>query len=175
MVRLKHAVFLFIVCCLVLVCPISPAQENTLKIVSQDLAYFGTIPHRYTCRGLDTSPPIGWEGVPDGTITLALCLENADTPAIHWILWNIDPAIKSLPEGVNADEIGAVSGTNEFGTIGYSGPCSVGTSEKYYFTVYALSDRPDLSHGADITHFRNAISPIIIEEYTFVVFSMISQ
>jgi len=175
MIYLKRHACLVLVCCLALMSFSTVARGETLKIVSQDLVYFGTLPHRYTCKGRDTSPPIGWESVPEGTVTLALCLENADTPAIHWILWNIDPTIESLPEGVNTDDIGAVPGTNEFGILGYSGPCSVGTNEKYYFTLYALSGRLSLAPGADITSFRDAISPLILEEYTFVVFSMVSQ
>jgi Raf kinase inhibitor-like YbhB/YbcL family protein len=175
MIHMKRYTCLFVACCLALMSAPAVAQEDMLKIVSRDLVYFGAMPHRYTCRGLDTSPPIGWEGVPDGTVTLALCLENAETPAAHWILWNIDPAIESLPEGVSADEIGAALGKNDFDTIGYSGPCSVGTNEKYYFTLYALSGKPSLALGADITSFRRAISPLILEEYTFVVFSMVSQ
>jgi Raf kinase inhibitor-like YbhB/YbcL family protein len=173
--RLKRILLLLIVCGLFPTSFGATAFDNTFKLISKDLVYFGTIPHRYTCKGLDISPPIGWEGVPDGTVTLAVCLENADTPTMHWIMWNIDPSIETLPEGVTADDIGALEGINDFSRTGYSGPCSVGTNEKYYITLYALSGKPNLASGATAKSFRSAISPLIIEEYTFVVFSMINQ
>ena len=36
----------------------------------------GEIPTQYTCNGADTSPPLTWSGLPDGTRSLVLVVED---------------------------------------------------------------------------------------------------
>jgi hypothetical protein len=38
----------------------------------------GHIPSKYTCEGEDVSPPLAWEGVPDGAKSLALIIDDPD-------------------------------------------------------------------------------------------------
>ena len=52
------------------------------------------IPPRYTCDGENVSPELRWDGVPDGTIIVALACLDPDAPAgafTHWLLWDVDP------------------------------------------------------------------------------------
>ena len=63
------------------------------------------------------SPPLAWDGVPDGTKSLALILDDPDAPDpkapkrvwVHWILYNIPPNAGGLAE--NADKTGLPPGT----------------------------------------------------------------
>ena len=72
----------------------------------------GQIPSKYTCEGEDISPPLAWDGVPEGTKSLVLIIDDPDAPDpkapqmvwVHWVVYNIPPDVKSLPE--NASEAG---------------------------------------------------------------------
>jgi len=63
----------------------------------------------------------------------------------HWVLFNVPANIRQLPEGIPAQQQlqnGALQGRNDFGGIGYAGPCPPpGTTHRYRFTLYAL-DKP---------------------------------
>ena len=66
------------------------------------------IPSKYTCEGEDVSPPLAWQGVPNGTKSFVLIIEDPDAPDpkapkmvwVHWVIYNIPPSAKSLPENV---------------------------------------------------------------------------
>jgi Raf kinase inhibitor-like YbhB/YbcL family protein len=148
-------------------------EEEKLKITSKSLYYFGNLPRRYTCKGPNVSPPLGWTCVPEGCVSLALILENKDESVVHWLLFNIDPDSDEIPEGVSPEDIGASLGTNDFGQLGYEGPCSLGENHMYSFTLYALKEKLPLLSGVKKGVFYAAISDIIIEEYSFIVFSKI--
>lgn len=119
----------------------------------------GAVPRRHTCEGEDTSPPLRWEGAPDGTRSLALIVDDPDAPVgtfTHWVAWGIDPAGDGLPEG----EAGPGEGRNDFGETGYRGPCPPpghGT-HRYYFRLHALDAEPELSPGASRAELEEAIS-----------------
>ncbi len=114
------------------------------KIVSPAFADSGTIPKVYSCEGRDMSPPLQWEGVPEGTKSFALTCVDPDAPAgdwIHWIVWNIPSAMQGLEAGINPEEQQFFSqGTNSWGRSGYGGPCPPRGHglHRYFFTLYAL-------------------------------------
>src|SRR5262249_6676384 len=66
----------------------------------------GHIPSKYTCEGEDVSPPLAWEGVPNGAKSLVLIIDDPDAPDpkapkmvwVHWVIYNMPPDTKSLPE-----------------------------------------------------------------------------
>jgi Raf kinase inhibitor-like YbhB/YbcL family protein len=72
----------------------------------------GHIPSKYTCEGEDVSPPLAWEGVPNGAKSLVLIIDDPDAPDpkapkmvwVHWVVYNIPPDTQSLPE--NAGKAG---------------------------------------------------------------------
>ena len=86
--------------------------------------------------------------------------------SVHWIIYNIPPDAIGLPGGMTTSTSvlpdGTTYGTNEFGGLGYTGPCpppsvvglytvTGGTSEaprNYYFRVYALDSMLDLAPGS---------------------------
>jgi Raf kinase inhibitor-like YbhB/YbcL family protein len=106
------------------------------------------IPRKYTCEGEDVSPELAWNKPPEDTMSLALLVEDPDAPGgvfTHWILFNIPAGIMMLPQGMpTQSQFPDVSlqGKNDFGKVGYSGPCPPpGRPHRYQFTLYAL-DRP---------------------------------
>jgi hypothetical protein len=113
-----------------------------------------TIPDRYTCEGTDVSPSLEWSGAPENTQGFALICEDPDAPGgtfTHWLLYNIPADRDGLPEGVDTDPTlswGAAQGRNDFGNVGYGGPCPpMGSTHRYYFRLYALDQTLDLPPG----------------------------
>jgi Raf kinase inhibitor-like YbhB/YbcL family protein len=102
------------------------------------------IPARHTCDGDDVSPPLAWTTPPDGTVSLALCLDDPDAgryPFTHWLAWGLPAAAGSLGEGEPAAE----EGRNDFGAPGYRGPCPPpGKPHRYLFRLYALDAELEL-------------------------------
>ncbi len=124
----------------------------------------GMIPKKYTCDGSDVSPELTWSGVPAGTQVLALIVDDPDAPAgtwTHWIAWDIPANATRLPEGVPKSETladGTRQGRNDFKRIGYNGPCPPpGSPHRYFFKLYALGAKIDVSAGASRSDLESAI------------------
>jgi Raf kinase inhibitor-like YbhB/YbcL family protein len=115
-----------------------------MKIASSAFQNNGAIPRKYTCDGDDVSPPIEWSEVPANARTVALICDDPDAPKhdfVHWVLFNVAPNAGAVPEHVPrraelAD--GACQGTNDFGKVGYGGPCPPSGTHHYRFTLYAV-------------------------------------
>lgn len=126
-----------------------------MKIESPVFRDGGSIPAEYTCDGRDISPPLSWSGVPGGIRSLALICDDPDAPMgtwVHWVLYNLPSETLSLPEGVPPDAVldsGALQGKNDFGRIGYGGPCPPSGKHRYFFKLYALDSLLSLKQGAE--------------------------
>ncbi len=112
----------------------------SMQITVTGFSNGGTIPRRHTCDGEDVSPAIAWSGAPDGTQSFVLIADDPDAPVgtwNHWLLYDIPPDTKALPEGGSAGR----SGANDFGRSGYGGPCPPRGHgpHRYFFKLYALS------------------------------------
>lgn len=144
-----------------------------IKILSSAFNDGESIPLRYSCEGSDISPPIDWDisesQIPDnGSITL-IC-DDPDAPGstwIHWLIFNLPPETRSLPEMVMPREElenGAMQGSNSWGNIGYGGPCPPSGTHRYYFKVYALDTKLDLIPGATKEELLKAMKGHVIDE-----------
>lgn len=121
-----------------------------LAIHSPAFADGGEIPTRFTCEGDDVSPALEWSGVPAGTKSLALVVDDPDAPDpkapkmvyVHWVLYGLPPSATGLPEGVARSALppGAKEGLNDWKRLGYGGPCPPIGRHRYYFKLYALSE-----------------------------------
>ena len=111
------------------------------RIFTSAYAEGGWIPPLHSCEGADLSPALEWTGVPAGARSLALVMEDPDAPGgvwTHWLLYDIGPKIPALPQGIRTGSLG-LSGTNDFDTLGYRGPCPPrGGPHRYFFRLYAL-------------------------------------
>lgn len=116
------------------------------------------IPRRHTCEGEDLSPPLAWSAPPAGTRSLALVADDPDAPGgafTHWLAWGLDPSAGQLAEG----EAAPVEGRNDFGTVGYRGPCPPRGHgpHRYFFRLYALEAELELAAGAGKRELERAI------------------
>ena len=99
-----------------------------LQIKSPAFKNDESIPVKYTGKGEDVSPPLEWSGVPAQTKAFALISDDPDAPMgtwVHWVLYDIPPDKKSLPEGVKKDNVlsdNSKQGMTDFGRVGYGGP-----------------------------------------------------
>jgi Raf kinase inhibitor-like YbhB/YbcL family protein len=115
------------------------------------------IPAQYTCDGADISPPLTWSGLPDGTGSLVLVVEDPDAPSgvfRHWAVFDIPAGARGLDAGYSANRpaTGLHEARNDFGNPGYGGPCPPkghGTHH-YHFRLLAIS-RPTLDLRAPAT------------------------
>jgi len=128
------------------------------------------IPRHYTCDGDNVSPPLEWDDIPAGAKSLALIVEDPDAPGgtfTHWVLYNIPVSMRHLPEDVRRDATlpnGARQGKNDFGKIGYGGPCPPGGSHHYYFRLFALDCILDLAPAAEKKDVLAAMQGHILAE-----------
>jgi Raf kinase inhibitor-like YbhB/YbcL family protein len=117
-------------------------------ITSSAFSQNGEIPAKYTCDGKDVSPPLAWSGLPAGTKSLALIMDDPDAPDpaapkmtwVHWVLYNIPLDATGLPEGVKSGELpkGTKEGLNDWRRPGYGGPCPPIGRHRYFHKLYAL-------------------------------------
>ncbi|HIE55911.1 MAG TPA: YbhB/YbcL family Raf kinase inhibitor-like protein [Chromatiaceae bacterium] len=112
-----------------------------------------SIPVSYTCDGEDISPPLQWFGIPPGTRSLALIVDDPDAPDpaapkmvwVHWVLYNLPADSRGLAEGVDTLPAGTLEGLNDWKRTGYGGPCPPIGRHRYFFKLYALDrELPDL-------------------------------
>ncbi len=119
-----------------------------LTLSSSAFSQNGAIPKRYTCDGDDVSPPLAWSGVPAGTKSLALIVDDPDAPDpaspkmtwVHWVLYDIPPTASGLSEGVSSKALpaGTKEGLNDWKRTGYGGPCPPVGRHRYFHKLYAL-------------------------------------
>ena len=114
-----------------------------LIVKSPAFANNGFIPTKYTCDGEDVNPSISIEGIPDGTQSLTLIVDDPDAPMgtwDHWIVWNIPPS-----EKIEENSVPGVEGLNDFRKHSYGGPCPPSGTHRYFFKIYALDTKLNLN------------------------------
>ena len=114
------------------------------------------------CTGRNIAPVLKWRNVPAGTQSFVLLLSDYDAPVAggfhHWVVYNIPANVRML-KGNNA----FTEGTNDFGFIGYGGPCPPPTGEThhYLFLLYAINiahvGTQGLTYNQVISVIQNAV------------------
>lgn len=128
---------------------------DKILISSEAFEDGGSIPDEYTCEGKDISPSLSWEGLPAGTKSIALVVDDPDSPGrafVHWVIYNIPGSTQKLAKGIPGKEKladGSLQGMTDFGRAGYGGPCPPpGKPHRYFFKIYAIDIILDLPSGA---------------------------
>lgn len=110
------------------------------------------IPVKFSYESSNSSPALTWSDAPAGTKSFALICDDPDAPSgdwVHWVIYDIPTTISALPEHVPAIEKlpnGTRQGVNDFGRVGYGGPCPPpGKPHRYFFRLYALDSIPTLN------------------------------
>jgi Raf kinase inhibitor-like YbhB/YbcL family protein len=131
--------------------------KMNLTLTSTSFTQGGSIPAKYTCEGPDVSPALAWNGVPEGTRSLALIVDDPDAPDpkapkmtwVHWLLYNLPAGTKGLPEGVSEKDLpgGTRAGVTDYKKTAWGGPCPPIGRHRYFFKLYALDTvLPDLKN-----------------------------
>lgn len=153
---------------ILLASPALAEDPQTSLSVSLDFAVF---PLENTCEGADISPEIRVSGC--NSSFLAIILEDPDAPSgtfTHWTVWNI-PANTSLiraavPRNSTIEQpFSAMQGRNDFGEIGYAGPCPPpGKPHRYLFRVFGLDGILDLRGGSSVADLQEAMRGHVLQE-----------
>lgn len=126
------------------------SREARMPFQLQSTAFApgGAIPAQHTCEGTDTSPPLAWSGLPPGTASLALIVDDPDAPDpaapkmtwVHWVLYNLPADAAALPADIARAGLpaGTRQGLNDWHRTGYGGPCPPVGRHRYVFKLYAL-------------------------------------
>lgn len=129
------------------------------------------IPKKYTCDGSDVSIPLNWNDPAHETKGFALIADDPDAPRgtwVHWLLYDLPADTREVAEGIPAKETlddGAKQGKNDFGKIGYGGPCPPpGPSHHYHFKLYALDKMVGLRPGATKQQLLDAMKGHILAQ-----------
>jgi len=134
-----------------------------MKLESAAFQNNGKIPPRYTCDGENINPPLAISDVPKGAKSLALVVDDPDSPSgtwIHWLISDVEPDTTDIAEGHPPKS--AREGVNSFGKSGYGGPCPHSGTHRYFFKLYALDTKLGLSTAADIKEFERAVAGHIL-------------
>jgi len=125
----------------------TPASSGALALSVGSLSRGSVLPDAYTCKGAGESPPVSWSGVPEGTKSLVLILDDPDAPAgifTHWLVFNIPPQSGGIDKGQSYAKVianGAQQGESTPGSRGYYYPCPPpGSTHRYIFRLYALDE-----------------------------------
>jgi Raf kinase inhibitor-like YbhB/YbcL family protein len=167
--QISYSLILFILLC------VNQKNNQTLggKIMEIRSSAFkdgGFIPEKYTCDGLDISPPLEWSQVPDGTKSFTLICDDPDAPMgtwVHWVLYNLPGNTRELAGKVPPLEVlenGARQGRNDFRRIGYGGPCPPRGTHRYYFKIYALDQNLDIGAGISVKELIGAMEGHVLAE-----------
>ena len=131
------------------------------------------IPAEFTCEGDNMSPGLEIKNTPEGTMSLAITVDDPDIPEAvkeqmgieifnHWVAYNLPPSTETLEAG---DTTGT-QGSNSAGTLGYTGPCPPADKEpknhRYFFRVYALDTTLELPEGATKQELKNAMADHVL-------------
>jgi Raf kinase inhibitor-like YbhB/YbcL family protein len=131
--------------------PAALAQD--LRLTSAEISAGGSIANdqafnEFGCKGANISPSLSWTGAPQAAKSFAVTLYDPDAPTgrgwWHWVVADIPAGTTALPKnagnaGAKLMPSGAVQSRNDFGTLGYGGPCPPpGARHHYVLTLFAV-------------------------------------
>jgi hypothetical protein len=125
-----------------------------MHLYSSEFLTGNFIPFKYTCDGDNISPPLTWEDPPNGTQSFVLIVNDPDAPNgifTHWVLYDLPAQLRQLPEGIANQETlpdDSKQGKNDFGQLGFGGPCPPDGTHRYFFKLHALDQPLKLAAGA---------------------------
>jgi len=131
-----------------------------LKVTCSAFKSNGLIPVKYTCDGDNVNPPLKMEGMPKEAKSLALIVDDPDAPMgtwVHWVVWNI-----AVTEKIEENSIPGVEGLNSSGKHSYHGPCPPSGTHRYFFKVYALDNKLDISTNSNKENVERAMEGHIL-------------
>lgn len=142
---------------------------GTLSLTSADFDADGVLPSRCTADGEGVSPALAWSGAPAETVSVALVVEDADSPTpepiVHLLAYDLPPEGELTAGVLSPDAPGAPGlGKNSFLKSGWlpPDPPSGHGPHRYVFQAFALSRRPELESGAGKEDVLEAIRASVL-------------
>lgn len=140
-----------------------------MQLISPAFGHNQSIPSKYTCDGNNTSPPLEFQGVPTGTVSLVLIMEDPDVPKSarpdgmwdHWVVFNIPPQVTNVIAGQNPE---GILGVNTNGKLAYGGPCPPDREHRYFFKLFALDILLDLPAGVTKAEVLAAMQGHVLDQ-----------
>lgn len=145
--------------------PSKMVNSKMIKLSSPAFLAGQAIPKKYTCDGQNINPSLAIENVPSQAKSLALIVDDPDAPGgtfNHWLVFNIEPSTIEIQEN-NSPQDG-ILGTNDFGKIGYGGPCPPSGQHRYFFRLFALDTKLDIAQGVKRGELENAMQNHILDK-----------
>ena len=139
---------------------------GNLQLASSAFSHGDEIPRKCGYKNGNEAPPLTINGIPEGTKSLALIMDDPDAMGavgkvwVHWVVWNIEPIDGSAFAGTGD----AINGMTDFGEVGYGGPAPPDKRHTYVFKLYALDCKLDLSSRSTKTDVEQAMEGHIIEQ-----------
>ncbi|MFP3872462.1 MAG: YbhB/YbcL family Raf kinase inhibitor-like protein [Candidatus Natronoplasma sp.] len=139
-----------------------------MELSSPAFSHGGKIPRKYGYTEENVSPPLEINGVPAEAGSLILIMDDPDAvePAgkvwDHWVLWNIEPNTRDIPEGETPP--GAVEGKTDYGERGYGGPNPPDKEHTYKFKLYAVDKTLDIPPSSTKDDVRKAIKGHVLDK-----------
>ncbi len=133
-----------------------------MNLTSPAFSHNQPIPRKYTCQGQDINPPLAIAGIPAGTKSLALIMDDPDAPGgnwDHWLVYNILPTSEIKENSAPGTQV-----RNDFGRVNYGGPCPPSGTHRYFFKLYALSATLDFPRLPSKKELESAIQKHLLEE-----------
>jgi Raf kinase inhibitor-like YbhB/YbcL family protein len=137
-------------------------QSSPLTITSPDFENEGKLPEKFSCDGEGVNPTLQIQGLPDGTKSLVLIVEDPDVPLAtfnHWLVWNIPPQ-----DVISENTTPGIQGNNSMGKNSYSSPCPPAGMHRYFFKVYALNSMLELDGDANKKEVEQAMNGHVIAQ-----------
>jgi len=142
---------------------------GNFKLTSSAFSDGGEIPRECGYKNGNKVPPLTISGIPEGTKSLALVMDDPDAMGavgkvwLHWTVWDIDPTIAEI--GENLRDV-LREGITDFGEVGYGGPAPPDKRHTYVFKLYALDCKVLPCSGSQITlpEIETAMEGYIIEQ-----------
>ena len=138
---------------------------GNLQLTSSAFSHGDEIARKCGYKNGNEKPPLSINGIPEGTKSLTLIMDDPDAMGavgkvwVHWVAWNIDPTNTEL-ENLTTE------GMTDFGEVGYGGPAPPDKRHTYVFKLYALDSELDLPGKSTKADVEKAMEGHIIEQAT---------
>ena len=135
---------------------------SNLQLTSSAFSYGDEIPRQFGYKNGNEEPPLTINGIPEGTESLALIMDDPDAMGavgkvwVHWVIWNINPDTKRFND--------ALEGMTDFGEQGYGGPAPPDKRHTYVFKLYALDSMLEIPNESSKADVEKAMEGHIIEQ-----------
>ena len=150
----------------------------SLEVTSTAFKNGESFPVEFTADGAGTSPALAWKGVPAGTKSIAIVMDDPDARGfVHWTVWNLPATCVALPAAITRElELKEPAGTKQGATswgasrMGYwgSAPPPGSGPHRYTFTVFALDTILDLKAGSTPRALKRAIAGHVLAKGSLV-------